>query len=337
VRLIATLQRMVWWARFAGVPTAFRPSQAVALAPTTIDMHCARSAARSVGSADALLAGTIDASRLWVARPSESVAAHSRIVRVDGIRQPSFGDETIAYRTEQRAYMRARSGLVFPRTGLVMPAFGTVLRNDSSGWLAEHRLLPGFVDFIDDQLMARASDLVPARRVRQPVLVLCHAFHRNYAHWLFDCLPWLMPWLDHLRDDHLAVLVPPLLGNWQRRTLELLGVPNSALIEASEGSVLCTDMIVPGMFMRQSAEPPPQAAASVDVKAARRRWPRAKGPAVIETIEALRAAARGARYVERPERIYVSRRGTASFRTMLNEHEVEAALARLGFAIVRPL
>ena len=51
---------------------------------------------------------------------------------------------------------------------------------------------------------------------------------------------------DPLRQGRLAVLVPPL-ADWQRRTLELLGVPASAVIEAPEPSVLCDDVIVPGL------------------------------------------------------------------------------------------
>jgi Glycosyltransferase 61 len=215
-----------------------------------------------------------------------------------------------------------------------------VLRDDSPNWLAEHRLMPGFVDFVDDMLLARGLALHPREHIRPPVIVLCHPYHRNYAHWLFDCLPWLMPWLRHLRDGRLAVLVPPLLGNWQRRTLELLGVPAGAVIEAHVESLLCDEMVIPGIVVSRAdaeqahepggcaREPPPQ------------WWPRTwlafEDAPFVELFATLRAAARPAADVAKPERIYVSRRGLESFRTMQNESEIEEMMGRLGFTIVRP-
>jgi hypothetical protein len=238
--------------------------------------------------------------------------------------------------------LRRGLGIVFPKAGLIMPNFGVALRNDSPDWLTEHRFTPGFVDFDNEELLAREGALHPARRIRRPVLVLCHAYHRNYAHWLFDCLPWLTPWLRDLRDNRLAILLPPLLGSWQRSTLDLLGVPGSAVIEAREKSLLCADMIVPGMIVEHSEECPPTelGTATAGLKPTPPWWPRAwptfVDPPFVETIGTLRAAACLLAGADRPDRIYVSRRGLESFRTMQNEHEVEAALARIGFAIVHP-
>ncbi len=201
-----------------------------------------------------------------------------------------------------------------------MPKLGVVLRNDRPQWLVEHRFIPGFVDIVNDRLLAREGALHPSRHIRRCALIVCHAYHRNYGHWLFDCLPWLTPWLDYLQDGRLAVLVPSSVGAWQRRTLELLGIPRSAVIEATEESVLCADMIVPGLLMLPTAA----------------SFRPLLGRVVAETIGLLREAVSPPDHVDRPERIYVSRRGVESFRTMLNEQEVEAEMARLGFTIVRP-
>src|SRR5262249_5451910 len=55
-----------------------------------------------------------------------------------------------------------------------------------------------------------------------------------------------------------------------------------------------------------------------------------------ETIELLQERASTTATIAQPERIYVSRRGVSSFREVHNEHEVEAAMAQLGFTTVRP-
>jgi hypothetical protein len=336
--LAVGLRGAVWWARMAGVSRALRPWRSIALAPAAFEAYCAHANAAPVASAEALVAGTIDWPRLWSLGPSTPIADHSRILKADGTPHSPFDQASLAYPTGQRAYLRTRSGIVFPRSGLVMPELGVVLRNDRPRWLVEHRFIPGFIDFVNDKLLTREGGLHPSRCIRRPVLVVCHVYHRNYAHWLGDCLPWLIPWLGHLRDGRLAVLVPPLVSAWQRRTLELLGVPASAVIEAGEESVLCADMIVPGLLMLQMVAQfrPDLASTPVGVKAL------PYGPSgpvlgrvIAETIETLRAAVRPQTSIDRPERIYVSRRGVRSFRTMLNEHEVEAAMTRLGFEIVR--
>ena len=110
---------------------------------------------------------------------------------------------------------------------------GVVLRNNLFRWVPDHRLTPGFVDFVDGKLVAYEDELRPQGHAHRTVLVLCHAFHRNYGFWLFDCLPYLLPWRGLFGRAVWRVLVPPL-ADWQRRTLELLDVPLSAIIEASE-------------------------------------------------------------------------------------------------------
>jgi capsular polysaccharide biosynthesis protein len=167
------------------------------------------------------------------------------------------------------------------------------------------------------------------------VLVLCHAFHRNYGVWLLDCLPFLLPWRGPLRAGRLAVLVPPLT-DWQWRTLELLGVPASAVIVAVELSVLCDDMIVPGLNSLD-VEPATEAVEPViDPATEPRSYDlRQPGPAVIEAIQILRNGICSTAATDRPEYVYISRRGTDSFRHLSNEDEVEAVMMRLGFVVVR--
>jgi hypothetical protein len=158
-------------------------------------------------------------------------------------------------------------------------------------------------------------------------------------------LPFLLPLRGPLRQGRLAVLVPPLT-DWQWRTLELLDVPASAVIVTPELSVLCDDMIVPGLNSldvepaTEAVEPainPATEHISHDLHQ--------PGPVVIEAIQILRnevlrtEAPRSGIFptiaADRPEYVYISRRGTQSFRRLTNEDAVEAVMMRLGFAVVR--
>ena len=153
------------------------------------------------------------------------------------------------------------------------------------------------------------------------MLVLCHSFHLNYGHWLFNCLPVLLPWRALLRQGRLAVLVRPLTA-WQRRTLDLLDVPASAVVEALDPSVRCSEVIIPGVTFLDAQRG--------DVASKTIPEPEAM---VVEAIRMLQA---GVCAADGPEYIYVSRRGIVSFRQLCNEDEVEAAMVRLGFTIMRP-
>jgi len=106
-------------------------------------------------------------------------------------------------------------------------------------------LFPGFIGFESNKMVVRQCGLYPARRIRTPVMALCDVFHRNYGHWLCQYPQHLLPWLDELREGRLAVLVPPAVGEWQRRVFDILGVPRGAVIEADEHAVLCNDVVVP--------------------------------------------------------------------------------------------
>jgi capsular polysaccharide biosynthesis protein len=297
----------------------------LALKPCSFDSYCRSIQATPVASARLLLADPIKTARVWTPETAEPIPRYSRIVAVQGARQPSYDDAARVYPQSRQAFLRLRSATVFPRTGLVMPEEGVVLRNDLRQWVPDHRLTPGFVDFVDGAMMARISGIRPLRRIHQTALVLCHAYEHNYGHWLLDCLPRLLPWVGLLREKRLVALVRPLQG-WQSRTLELLDVPRAAVSEVPEPSIICNDIIVPGLRASDDTQPAPARAVNLRPPAA----------AVIDTVDLLREGASATAMVEQPERIYVSRRGVSSFHELHNEHEVEAAMSRLGFAIVRP-
>jgi capsular polysaccharide biosynthesis protein len=313
----------VHWMRFAGLVRTFRRPRTIALTSTGFDAYCARVDAIPVASAIALLAGpTTGAPRMWWLPAPEPPPPHSRIIKITDELMPKFPAAKVAYPAYQQGFLRISRAIVFAETGVVMPEIGVGLHNQLAGWRSDHRKMAGFLDIDGDALVACERALYPSRRIRQPVINLCHAYHRNYGHWMIDCLPFLLPWRALLQQGRLAVLLPPLRAAWQRRTLELLGVPASAVIEAAEPSVLCDDMIVPGLRLTDGPNPH-----ALKLQPA---------PDVRETIEILRGAARHETEIEQPEYIYVSRRGLDSFRTMSNEEDVELAMSRLGFAVIHP-
>ncbi|MDR3468480.1 MAG: glycosyltransferase 61 family protein [Xanthobacteraceae bacterium] len=309
--------------------------ETTALRAESFASYCARVRPAAAATTEVLLAEPKREPGIWSGLAQTSGDGPCRIVTMDGIRQPWFATTPPTYPVTRQAYLRVRSAVVYPRPGLVVAEPGVALRNNLLRWYPDHRLTPGFVDFVDGRLVAEVDALHPRGHIRPTVLLLCHAFHRNYAVWLLDCLPILMPWRDLLRQGRLAILVPPLT-DWQRRTLQLLGVPASAIIVAQEPSVLCDDVIIPGLLpvaSEPTAEPvepaidPATESISHDL--------RQPGAAVIETIQLLRNGIHPTPGTTSPEYVYVSRRGTDSFRQLTNEDEVEEAMRQLGFAVVR--
>ena len=153
----------------------------VALKPSSFDAYCRSIEATPVASAQMLLAEPIKTARVWTLASGEPIPRHSRIVTVQGARQPSYDDAARVYPQSRQAFLRLRCVTVFPRTGLVMPEHRVVLRNDLREWVPDHRLTPGFVDFVDGAVMVRTSDNQPLRRIHQTALVLCHASSTTMA------------------------------------------------------------------------------------------------------------------------------------------------------------
>jgi capsular polysaccharide biosynthesis protein len=278
-----------------------------------------------VAEAEKLLEGTLDGPRIWQTEEPPAVLPPLRLIRTDTFPQPWFASDPPRYRKTNQAFARLRDAVVLARSGLVMAGDDIVFRNDLRRWVPEHRLVPGFVALDQTSLVARKAALRPRRRLDQTVLVLYHAWHGNYGHWLFDCLPALRPWLDLLDRNRLAVLVPAL-QSWQSRTLELLGIQTASIVQAADETLLCANAVVPGLLTPGIEPLTPKPVYYLPQPAT----------AVVETMRTLKQGVRPPTSLRSPEKIYISRRGMVSWRQMRNEAEVEAALDRLGFTIVRP-
>jgi capsular polysaccharide biosynthesis protein len=90
--------------------------------------------------------------------------------------------------------------------------------------------------------MLRLAAARPRQVIDGPVLSLCHVYGHGYGHWFADALPPVVDVLDLIVAHRLRVLMPPLLP-WQRRTLELLGVPDAAIFEIGDTTVACVDLV----------------------------------------------------------------------------------------------
>ena len=306
-------------ARTVGLPAT------VALRPASFAEWSNRFRPTPMASAEQLLEGILDGPRIWQAEEPPAHLPPLRLIRTDTFPQPWFASDPPPYRKTEQAFARLHDAVVLTRSGLVMAGDDVVFRNSLRRWVPEHRLVPGFVALDQTSLVARKAALRPQRRVDQTVLVLCHAWPGNYGHWLFDCLPCLRPWQDALDRNRLAVLVPAL-QSWQSRTLELLGIRTASIVQAADETLLCANAVVPGLLTPGIEPPSPKPVYHLPQPAT----------AVVETMRTLQRGVRPPTGLRSPEKIYVSRRGLGSWRGMRNEAEIESALGRLGFNIVRP-
>jgi hypothetical protein len=131
----------------------------------------------------------------------------------------------------------------------------------------------------------------------------------NYCDWLYDVLPrfFLLKEAD-LVDDPDTYLVPPVRHEFQRTTLSMLGIPLDKCLEIDRPMVVEADEIVVSAGHRNYRHIEP--------------WI----PQFLRT-EYMRSIPTTGR------RIYVNRRDTKK-RNIVNESQLEAALASLGFESV---
>lgn len=151
------------------------------------------------------------------------------------------------------------------------------------------------------------------RLARATVFVTWGGLH-NYSHFLLDCLPALQAVRDAGALDRFPAIAPPLLP-WQSELLRLmLGAEAPAPIEVAAPLARLDEVVF---------------ASPMD------RFLRAPGPPLDAVRANILANAAIADEPASPRRIYVSRRGSMRA-ALVNESELETALAARGFTIVRP-
>ncbi len=143
-------------------------------------------------------------------------------------------------------------------------------------------------------------------------LALLTGNHRNYFHWTLDCLGRLASANDELLAHCQHVLVPPLDAEFRSSGLALSGL--SRLLEIREMPAAATfeveRLLVP-WSLAADLRPPPCLG----------RYFRMLACSSTHPIESL------------PRRFYIARRASLN-RRLINEDEVIAALARMGFVAI---
>ncbi len=188
------------------------------------------------------------------------------------------------------------------------------IRETRPPWRALPDPLPGTIGYDDGRPIIRLSATRPARIVDGPAFSLCHTHGYNYGHWLADCLPALLDVTDLAAAGRLSVLLPPTTA-WQRRTLELLGVPPSAVVEVGHATVAVADLVCNSYGGSSHIAYP--------------------GPLLVEVFRRLGSAASPAD-VTRPRLVFVGRRQSGYPREFLDEVQLEDSLRGLGFVPLHP-
>lgn len=148
---------------------------------------------------------------------------------------------------------------------------------------------------------------------RAAVFVNWAALH-NYSHFLIEALPALRTLLDADGLERFPAIAPPLLP-WQRVLLRfMLGDQATMPIEIDAPVARLGEAV----FVSSTE-----------------RFLDAPGPSLRTVRDSILANAALSQSADAPRRLYVSRLGETR-RALLNEAELEAALATRGYAVVRP-
>ena len=155
--------------------------------------------------------------------------------------------------------------------------------------------------------------LPKATRINETIAVLSALGGSNYFHWMFDILPRIhLLQKSGLLGEVDKFLINELVSSYQTETLEVLGIPNSQLIQSHPSlHIEAATLIIPSL-------------------------PGITGSMTKWSCDFLRESfllRREATSVDKPERIYISR-GKAAYRRIINEIEVVEILNSLGFVVV---
>ncbi len=239
----------------------------------------------------------------WLAAPLPGEPALLPARSVSPAGEPLFAAALRSYRT--RVDMRAaRAEVAIVPQGRLVSADGIVITPDDlvareSAWDDQHLADTGLVS---------EQRLPVATSVEGAAASLISRWCDAYYHWITDALPRLRI-LELAGVPEVPLVVPAALTSWQRRSLELLGIPSEQL-RRHDGRAL---------------------------RAERLLWPR---PAAVTGHTPAWACAwlrerLGAPTQARTRKLYVTRRRERS-RRVSNEHELSELLASYGFEQLDP-
>lgn len=153
----------------------------------------------------------------------------------------------------------------------------------------------------------------PQRTISGTCILPTHYWHFNYHHWLVECLPRLRWALESPELADCPVLVPAALAPFQRKSLDLLGVPPERRLPFDESDWRFDVLLFPsiGNFS------PPEL-----------RWLRERLAGAVTAGPA--AGPLPGPAASAPSRLYISRADAAT-RRLVNEAEIIARLQDFGF------
>jgi hypothetical protein len=309
-----------WWARFRLSRGIGALSGNGTIADQSINDQIRGWTAQEVATAETLIDGRSRKTRLWRARKSQPIDRSLMVLAdfcSDGssrLRPHPWVRFAAPYDIAPLSYRRLGNALLFVRSGLVMPAPFVAVQESHLPWtwIRGREPLPGTDRVTSHAPTLRLNSIKPRQIVDGPTLSLCHDYIYSYGHWFTDALPPLLDMLDAVKANRLRVLLPALLP-WQRRTLQLLGVPDQAIVETDDTTVACRDLVCHSFGSAEHYRRP--------------------GSLLQELFEQLRSVAP---HDPGPKLIYASRRAVGSWRQFANEGEIESALTSAGFTVVMP-
>jgi capsular polysaccharide biosynthesis protein len=263
----------------------------------------------SIETADPLLHWLDDAGQIGPAS-SPLIAGET----VFGMNLPDSILDARPYRPRPVTTVRFSDCRLYPEWGVVMSSVGAVYEPTAhvARWkspdltqLAGVTLSGGKPGMLVEQL--------PQKRYEGTFLILNHWGSRNYGHFLFDCVPGVMLFLEEIRQGELKIITQPLSA-WQQEILVLLGVPAECVQQDSLDSFICERLLWPSFLQGNLTFPAAFTSRVAD---------HLRGSVISN------GAGPG------PQLIYISRANYPN-RIMNNEADLIKALEELGFSVIRP-
>jgi capsular polysaccharide biosynthesis protein len=208
---------------------------------------------------------------------------------------------------------RLNNAYYFPASGSVVSASGEAMESAIEEFrfsTQDHSLPPlPHMTRIDSSVSFTPPNILP--RLRRAIVTMPAGAIENYGHFVLDCLSGVAATMS-VRNLRVYPYVFPNLAPWQRRHLELVGVGSTRIL--TQPIYRVSRLLFTNAMAHNLQTPNVHFLMLRDIQ--------------LSNVIADVPSSFG-------DRIYISRRG-ARLRSFLNESELEAHLAALGFSIVQP-
>ena len=201
-------------------------------------------------------------------------------------------------------------GVAMMRSGKVVAESAFTLQERSPDLLA----MPG-THVVSGKTHVDLRKVVVTAHIDDPVLLSGNGWNQAFGHWIYDTMTSLYTCRDALQTGKLKAVFASLKP-WQKEWLQLLDIPDDAIIEVKEGHITAEKAIVASSLSVQNVHYPS-----------------------LQTVDLLTFLRSLARSEEgNNPYIYLSRAslGKSSHRTLVNEQAIIDALADIGVQAIVP-